>query len=559
MAAAGDRIGPYVLDHALASGGMGKVFLARKVGAADFTRVVCVKQIIDHRSDDEDLKKRFTDEARIGSRLRHRNIVTVEDFVEEDGQLYLVMEFINGKNLAALEKELRARTVVFPADAGTFVAWEVLAALRAAHTARGTEGESLDLVHRDVSPSNVLVSYSGEVKLTDFGIARAAGQQHVTEERAVVGKFAYMPLEQLRGGIVDGRADLFALGVTLFELLTRVRPFGGSDPNPSYEDFFAAQLANNPPRLRDLRDDLPSALVNVIERMIQPNAAKRFPSAADAMALLEREPTRVTGGLALSRLLAELYPDESSVVRGSTPAATASSREPELEAATIADRRALQLVESSDPHAVAISTGVSTRDGSPAVRRARARRSAMLGVGIGALAALAVAALLFRGRLERWRAGPRDQPASRTATAPTRGASGSTPSEVPAAARALSVPAPSVPMEPGAPTAAPVLPIQPGRRDPTNGHRVATGSVGAARALAATSAAAAPAASTGMVHVVALPWGEVSIDGVARGLAPIHARLPAGEHTVRITGGVERTRQVTVTAGGSETVSASAD
>lgn len=327
MTGGGERWGNYVLEERIASGGMAEVFRAYRTGAASFSKQVCVKRLHAHLCRDPEFTALFLDEARTGAKLRHRNIVAIDDLGEHEGRYFLAMEYVNGVDLVRLEQRAAQAGVPIPVEAASFIVGEVLAALHAAHTAIDPDTKRpLRVVHRDVSPHNVLVSFSGEVKLTDFGIARSEGRARVTTGSIVRGKFGYMPLEQSTGGQVDGRADLFALGVTAFELLAGRRPFRGDDPDATLETIIAAQVINDRPRLSSLRPDLPPALVDLIERMLAIAPDDRPPDAASALEALQRVPGMASGGVALAELLARLYPGQGSVAyvpRVATPAAPA--------------------------------------------------------------------------------------------------------------------------------------------------------------------------------------------------------------------------------------------
>lgn len=194
----GERFGPYVLRERLAKGGMAEIFFAERRGAMDFRREVCIKRILPNLSGDSSFVEMFIDEARICSRLRHSNIVAIDDFGSTDGQLYLCMEWVHGVDVARLIRRLEAERRSIPIDAALFLLGEVLRGLEYAH-GKHDNGVALNIVHRDVTPHNMLVSYAGEVKLSDFGIAKATSRLHQTQGDLVKGKLPYMAPEQATG------------------------------------------------------------------------------------------------------------------------------------------------------------------------------------------------------------------------------------------------------------------------------------------------------------------------------------------------------------------------
>ncbi len=234
------RIGRYALHDRIASGGMASVHLARLHGEAGFSRTVAIKRL--HRSllREPDFAHMMIDEARMASRIRHPNVAPTLDVVSDDGELLLVMEYVDGLSLYEL---LKLGNAPIPPAVAAAIAAGMLHGLHAAHEARAESGTSLGLVHRDVSTSNVLVGRDGVPRLIDFGVAKAVGKLGATRQGTVKGKFAYMAPEQIAGGAVDRRTDVFAAGLVLWEMLTgrRLRNSGvsiveaarGGGPPPS--------------------------------------------------------------------------------------------------------------------------------------------------------------------------------------------------------------------------------------------------------------------------------------------------------------------------------------
>ena len=221
------RLGPYELLRRIATGGMAEVYVARRAGPHGFQKIVALKRILPQFARDADFVAMFVDEARVCARLGHPNIVQVFDFGEEDGELYMAMEYVDGTTGARLIRAAAARGEEIPLDACLHITLSLLHALDYAHNARDDEGKPLSLVHRDVSPGNLLIDRTGAVKLTDFGIARAAEIERRTDAGQLKGKLGYMSPEQVVGRELDARSDIFTLGIVLAEMLVLRPLFSG--------------------------------------------------------------------------------------------------------------------------------------------------------------------------------------------------------------------------------------------------------------------------------------------------------------------------------------------
>src|SRR3954468_3953985 len=198
---------------------MAEIFRGKAVAAGGFEKPVAIKRILPHLSQDKRFVELLIAEAKVLSLLKHRNIVQIFDVgLGDDGQYFLVMEYVDGKDLGAVQRGLEAHRKRIPFDLALHVGAEICEALEHAHSARAPDGKPMSLVHRDVSPSNVLISRSGEVKLTDFGIAKRA-EQDATNGGAVRGKFAYISPEQARNEHLDPRSDVFSVGILMWELV----------------------------------------------------------------------------------------------------------------------------------------------------------------------------------------------------------------------------------------------------------------------------------------------------------------------------------------------------
>lgn len=263
--------GRYRLSRRLARGGMGEVWEASATGEGGFVRRVAIKRLIAEHDQDPSQARMFLDEARIASQLHHANILSILDYGVVEGIPYQVLEYVDGVDAERLRQRGLEAGEAFPVELALHVCTEVAHALQYAHEARDGAGQTLGIVHRDVSPSNILVSWTGDVKLADFGIALARDRQEWTLAGFTKGKPAYMPPEQVTRGELDGRSDLFALGCVLHALLTGHSPLAG-------EDRMADLLAG---KELELSDALPAEVRDVIARAVRRARHQRFQSAAE--------------------------------------------------------------------------------------------------------------------------------------------------------------------------------------------------------------------------------------------------------------------------------------
>lgn len=278
-----EQLGPYRILRRIGHGGTAQVFLALAYGASGFEKQIALKTLLPEFTGDGALEKLLIEEARLGARLQHRNLVQVHDLGIDEGIYYVRMDYIDGPNLATL---LRRETP--PIALALFLAEELTLALEYVHTLSDEEGRPLGLVHRDVSPSNILVSRFGEVKLSDFGIAKATLLSDITWGKVLKGKYAYMSPEQIRGEPLGPQSDQFSLGVTLFELLSGERPYDGETPLETMDNIRQAA----PPDLTAL----PEVVRPLILRCLAPKPADRFPD----MEALRKELTQARASFPLA-------------------------------------------------------------------------------------------------------------------------------------------------------------------------------------------------------------------------------------------------------------------
>jgi serine/threonine protein kinase len=223
-----DRFGQYELLERIASGGMAELFRARRSGVEGFQKIVAIKKILPHIAGNDEFITMFADEAKLAAQLNHPNIVHIFDLGKiESGGYFIAMEFVEGRDLRAILKSAREIGQPLPVPLSIYIACKIAAALDYAHRRRESDGRELKIVHRDVSPQNILISYEGDIKLCDFGIAKAASKASQTESGALKGKVRYMSPEQAWGKPIDRRSDLFSLGAVLFEMLTEQPLFRG--------------------------------------------------------------------------------------------------------------------------------------------------------------------------------------------------------------------------------------------------------------------------------------------------------------------------------------------
>jgi serine/threonine-protein kinase len=258
----------------LAEGGMAEIYLASAVGAEGFAKDVVIKVVRSFLSNDQQFVQMFIAEARLASRLNHANIVQIFDFGRHDERYFLAMEYVHGASLWELRKRCRELGVPFPPTLAAEICAQVARGLQYAHSL-SEGGRRLGVVHRDVTPHNVLLSFDGAVKLTDFGIAKATTSQ--TAPGMLKGKFAYMSPEQSRGERVDARTDVFALGIVLWEMLTGGRLFDG-DSDVAVLRAVQDSLIAPPSRLNP---DVPQALSDVVMKALSRRLEERFQSAAE--------------------------------------------------------------------------------------------------------------------------------------------------------------------------------------------------------------------------------------------------------------------------------------
>ena len=276
-----EEYGNYYLLDKIAVGGMAELFRAQQRGVQGFQKIVAIKRILPHMVDNEDFVTMFIDEAKLAAQLTHPNIVQIFDLGKAGSSYYIAMEYVNGRDLRTLLRKAKEHGKAFPEAIAAFVTMKVASALDYAHRKRGFDDRELKLVHRDVSPQNVLISTEGAVKLVDFGIAKAATKASHTVAGALKGKLLYMSPEQALGQPLDNRSDLYSLGLVLFEMLTGERCFQADSEMGVLEKVRMGKIGD----LRAINPEISPEMADIANRALNKNVEQRYASAR----LLERD------------------------------------------------------------------------------------------------------------------------------------------------------------------------------------------------------------------------------------------------------------------------------
>ncbi len=523
--------GKYELLGRIAFGGMAEIFLARERGHESTTRMMVVKRVLPHVAEDRHFVDMFRDEARLAMQLNHPNVCHVYAFGEVEGTHYLAMEWINGQPLSKIIRRARAQGGI-PVPFALKIFSMVAEALDYAHRACDAKGEPLGIVHRDVSPQNIMVSYDGVVKLLDFGIAKATSHSTRTEAGIIKGKFAYMSPQQCVGELIDSRADIFALGICMFEALAGKNPF---KRKTEFETM--TKIVGDPtPDLQERRAEVTDEVVAIVEKALMKQPELRYQSAGEMQLAIETALPR-TGQLVNSSRLGEyvtsLFPEVardgptldtrlSESPRGRTGTGTTSTEESIEEEAP---KPPIGATDVNPPVTAAMAdevVGAKKKRSGCGVIAIALGAVLLLGLGsAGALAAWFVFGDASTDLLAELRGDGRPvEPAAQVDVAPT-------------------------------PTPGPTTPTPPTPTPPTPSGPAAT----------TQAPAGVEAPSTGSVYLESVPPGaDIEFGSMGHaGSTPLELGMVApGTYDVRLTldGHQDWTGQVTVTAGGRETVTA---
>ncbi|MCU0276016.1 MAG: protein kinase [Acidobacteria bacterium] len=306
-----NEVGDYVLLGLIARGGMAEIYKAKKKGVKGFEKVIAIKKILSGYGEDDKFIEMLVDEAKIAAELSHPNIVQIYDLGRKDNYYFIAMEYVLGKDLREIQTRLRERDQWFPEEIAIFLTIKILEALNYAHKAKDSRGRSLDIVHRDVSPPNILISYNGDVKLTDFGVSKASIKMHQTLSGALKGKLLYMSPEQACGeSTIDYRSDLYSVGVLLFELLTGKKLFLDTSEMLVLKKVQNGEIINP----REINPDIDPALERILLVSLSKDCDKRYQSAAAMIADLEayvhKKYDRASGPLHLSHFIYGIFEND---------------------------------------------------------------------------------------------------------------------------------------------------------------------------------------------------------------------------------------------------------
>lgn len=291
-----ETIGKYVLLEKLAMGGMAEVFLARALGAGGISKFFAIKRILPQYADSPEFIDMFREEAKIAINLKHSNIVSIHEFGIQEQQFFLVMDYVEGRNLRQILNKMKKAKVQFSTEHIIYLIREIAAGLDHAHRCiDSTTGKPLNITHRDMSPQNVMISFDGEVKIVDFGIAKAESQVETTRAGTLKGKFGYMSPEQAEGLSVDVRTDIFSLGIVMWEILANDRLFAANNEINTLRKIRDCHI----PSLRKVNPNIHSDLEKIVQKALARDKNLRYQSAA----ALHKD---------LNRFLNRQYPDFSS-------------------------------------------------------------------------------------------------------------------------------------------------------------------------------------------------------------------------------------------------------
>ena len=321
--------GPYRLVKKIAVGGMAEVFKAKRTGVEGFEKVVALKRILPHLSDNKEFVDMFIDEAKMVAGLTHPNIVQISDLGKLEKSYYIAMEYVHGRDLRSILRRAKDRGLRLPLDLTVLIVSKVCSALEFAHRKKDERGRPMLIVHRDISPQNILISFEGEVKLTDFGIAKAATKARITDAGALRGKLLYMSPEQAWGKPMDRRSDLFSLGIVFYEMVTDQKPFLGSSEMSILEMVRECRVA--PPS--DVNPRIPERLEKVVMTALERDPDHRYQDAAEMYrdldrVLHERQPPTANE---LTRFLELLFDEEERIDAPPPGTADADEEPPEVE------------------------------------------------------------------------------------------------------------------------------------------------------------------------------------------------------------------------------------
>jgi serine/threonine protein kinase len=390
-------VGRYAIYDRIAAGGMATVHLGRLVGEMGFSRTVAIKRLHPHLAMDPAFVGMFVDEARLAARIRHPNVVQMLDVVVRDDEVFLVMEYIEGESLSAFMRICVAKGEAVPAAVATALMAAVLRGLHAAHEAKNDHGEPLGLVHRDVSPQNVLIDLEGIARVLDFGVAKALGQSHATRDGQLKGKLAYMAPEQIMGGAIDRRTDVFAAAVVLWEVLAGRRLFK-ADGDAQVMHLVLNDKIRAP---SSFMPEVPAALDALVLKALERDPTKRFETAAEmADALEDAVPPMAPRKLApwVRGLLGDNLASRARLVHDIESASTGHRVIPVPRGSSkVVDEVDALLVSDAPPHPGSQASSIAVAGPRSGVGARRPRTGTLIAGAVGACVGVLVLVAAFRG------------------------------------------------------------------------------------------------------------------------------------------------------------------
>lgn len=303
------RFGKYLLLHKIATGGMAQLYMAKIMGIQGFEKLIAFKMLLPHYLQDKELVDSFINEAKLAALLHHQNIVQIYDFGSSEDSYFISMEYLFGKDMKAIWNKAQGKDHPVSLENALNIVSRVCAGLVYAHELKDFQGKPLNIIHRDISPPNIFVTYQGEVKILDFGIAKAASQSTATQFGMIKGKVAYMSPEQAAGKPIDQRSDIFSLGILLYELVTQSRMFTGDNTIHILTKVREGEF--NPPQA--IAREVPQKILTILNRTIAKEPEQRYQTCAEMLADLEEcmiEFSIRPGARGLASYIKELFAEE---------------------------------------------------------------------------------------------------------------------------------------------------------------------------------------------------------------------------------------------------------
>ena len=422
---------------------MAQLYRAKIIGVEGFEKFIAIKQILPHLAHEEELINSFIDEAKLAALLNHQNIVQIYDFGSMENSYFITMEFLFGKDLRAVNAKAREKESPLSLENALYLIAKVCAGLDYAHKLKDFQGKSLNIIHRDISPQNVFLTYEGDVKIVDFGIAKAASQSTITQVGMIKGKVAYMSPEQAAGKVIDHRSDIFATGILLYELVAGGRMFKGDDTLQILSKVREAEFTP----LGELRSGLPDKLYDIVAKALAKEPDDRYQSCADMQADIEEcifrlnlRPSGRTLAEYLKLLFAEDIAVEGNRMADAAGAGAASDRAREAEAERrTGDTSPEQKPPPSSADPAPPSKAAPKAPGSPAGPAKGGKKGPLAVVGGIAVLALLAGGYLLMGKGK----GPADTTPPATAAKAPAAVAPSTSSPATAPPAAPSAPSPA--------------------------------------------------------------------------------------------------------------------